>query len=82
MDVKTDCRYYKGYIPCKPHKKEGVHCDNCKYYDPIKQRFLIIKLAAIGDVIRTTPLLHKLKKEFPNAEINWLTYSPAILPSG
>lgn len=84
--IKTDCRYFRGDIPCKPHKKFGVHCfDNngkvCQKYDKTKEKILIIKLGAIGDVIRTTPILHKLKKIKPKAEIWWLTYSPEIVPS-
>jgi len=34
---------------------------------------LIIKLAAVGDVLRTTPLLEGLKAEYPSSFITWLT---------
>lgn len=78
----SDCKYFRGYIPCKYHKDEDVHCETCKHYKPLSKIILIIKLGAIGDVIRTTPLLHKIRKEHPDAAIWWLTYSPAILPSG
>ncbi|RJQ27647.1 glycosyltransferase family 9 protein [Candidatus Parcubacteria bacterium] len=78
--VRNDCRYFKGDIPCEPNKREGSICNNCTYYKAIEERILIIKLGAIGDVIRTTPLLRILKKEKPNAEINWLTYTPEIIP--
>lgn len=81
MIIKTDCKYYKGYIPCIYHKKYCVHCENCKYYSLIKNRILIIKLGAIGDVIRTTPLLRKLRREIEHLEIIWLTYSTSVLPS-
>jgi len=40
-------------------------------------RILIIKLSALGDVIHTIPVLHKLRRRYPNARIDWLT-SPAI----
>lgn len=80
MEVKTDCRHYRGYIPCKPHKLHGVHCAECDYYDPVREKFLIIKLGALGDVIRTTPLLRKIKSLHPQAEIWWLTHSPEFLP--
>lgn len=80
MKVETRCRYFKGDVPCKPHKQHGVHCDECKYKDLTKQDLLIIKLGAIGDVIRTTPILHRLKREFPDAKIWWLTRTPEILP--
>ena len=81
MIVKEDCRYFKGYMPCKPHKEKGVHCEGCSYYSKTDFRILLIKLGAIGDVIRTTPLLHRLKKEYPNSEIYWLTYFPEVVPS-
>jgi len=77
----SDCKFFRGDIPCKPHKNEGVHCESCSHYTPLSSRILIIKLGAIGDVIRTTPLLHKIRKDFPKAEIWWLTYSPDVVPN-
>src|SRR5947209_6816664 len=79
--IHQDCRYFRGDIPCKPNKEYGVHCDGCEYYDPIEENILIIKLAAAGDVLRTTPILHKLKSDFPKARIWWLTLSPELVPS-
>src|SRR5512143_3100671 len=81
MELKPDCRHFLGHIPCRPHKKEGVHCGDCPHYDPANFNILIIKLGAIGDVIRTTPLLHRLKIEHPRAFITWLTLTPEVLPS-
>jgi heptosyltransferase-2 len=49
-------------------------------YAPVTSRVLIIKLGAIGDVIRTTPLLRRLRAERPGCYITWLTHTPAILP--
>jgi len=80
--IKTDCRYFRGDIPCAPHKNHSVHCSDCKYYDKTDEIILIIKLGAIGDVIRTTPLLRKLKSVKSAAKIYWLTYTPEILPKG
>jgi ADP-heptose:LPS heptosyltransferase len=81
MILHYDCRYFRGDVPCRPHKQTGVHCDGCTHYDRVTSQILVIKLGAIGDVIRTTPLLHRLKKEFPGAKIWWLTHTPEILPS-
>lgn len=81
IKVNTDCRYFKGDLPCKPHKLEGIHCENCGHYAPLNERILIIKLGAIGDVIRTTPLLRALQMKHSEAQITWLTYSPDILPA-
>jgi heptosyltransferase-2 len=39
---------------------------------------LIIKLGALGDVLRTTPLLRGLREQWPEGEITWLT-SPAAM---
>lgn len=86
IPLKTDCRFFRGDIPCKPHKLSGIHCvdksgKTCPHYEPVTSQILIIKLGAIGDVIRTTPLLHKLKATYPSAKIWWLTLTPEILPS-
>ena len=80
MQIRNNCLHFRGEIPCKPHKENAVHCENCEYFSPLEKRILIIKLGAAGDVIRTTPILHKLRSEFPNAEITWLTDSPIFVP--
>ncbi len=84
MEIKhnRDCRKFRGDIPCKPHKEHDVHCSDCKYYEPTDGIVLIIKFGAIGDVIRTTPLLKRFKEVMPSKEIWWITQYPDILPSG
>ncbi len=78
--VHSNCRHFRGDIPCVPNKREGVVCDGCPYYDPVKENILIIKLGAAGDVLRTTPLLHVLKTDHPHARIWWLTQTPELVP--
>jgi len=80
VPVLTDCRHFKGEMPCAPHKTSAVHCGDCPHYDPLHERILIIKLGAIGDVIRTTPLLRVIKEKYPKSQISWLTRFPEILP--
>ncbi|MGE5316235.1 MAG: glycosyltransferase family 9 protein [Acidobacteriota bacterium] len=82
MIIHTDCKYFKGSIPCRPHKEKGVHCDGCPDYAPISERILIIKLGAAGDVIRTTPLLRRIHELMPGAHITWLTDFPDLVPRG
>ncbi|MCD6364185.1 MAG: glycosyltransferase family 9 protein [Synergistetes bacterium] len=82
MIVKTDCRFYRGDVPCKFHKEEGVHCENCRYYVPVGRKYLIVKLGAAGDVLRTTPILRAIRKDDSEAEITWVTYYPELVPSG
>jgi heptosyltransferase-2 len=77
---KADCRHFRGDVPCEPHKREGVHCADCPHYDPVDSRILIIKLGAIGDVIRTTPILHRLRRDFPRSHVTWLTDFPEVVP--
>ena len=118
-DVKYDCSYFEGHIPCKPNKKFDVQCDNCSHYEKnsssiisldsnellLKEiynlsnfnkketiskevfnittkatRILFIKLGAIGDVIRTTPLIEKYKKEYGKCHFSWITHSPQVVP--
>jgi len=47
---------------------------------PSRKNILIIKLGAAGDVLRTTPLLHKIKADHPQARIWWLTQTPELVP--
>ena len=117
-DVKYDCSYFEGHIPCTPNKKFDVQCDNCSHYNqdkslilhldkqdlllqeiykisnfskqervdtlPIvandRKKILFIKLGAIGDVIRTTPLLERYRKEYGDCHFSWLTYTPQVVP--
>lgn len=79
-NIKYNCHHFLGHIPCKPNKSNDVDCDNCKFYSPIGKRIFIIKLGAMGDVIRTTPLVVKYKEMYPDAQITWLTLSPDVLP--
>jgi heptosyltransferase-2 len=79
--LKFDCKYFKGHIPCKPNKVGNNECATCNEYLPISKRILIIKLGAIGDVIRTTPLIVKYRALYPGCHISWVTQSPDILPA-
>ena len=49
MQIKNDCKNFRGDIPCTPHKLKGVHCDDCSYYEKLSNKILIIKLGAAGD---------------------------------
>jgi ADP-heptose:LPS heptosyltransferase len=79
--LKFDCRYFRGHIPCKPNKTGNKVCDSCDEYTPVSKRILIIKLGAIGDVIRTTPLVVRYRKMYPGCHITWITQSPDVLPA-
>jgi heptosyltransferase-2 len=69
MIVQSDCRHYTGYRPCG--RRED--CTACPDYAPWAGQILIVKLAAVGDVVRTTTILPGLQKHFPDCCITWLT---------
>lgn len=78
--IKFDCKYFNATIPCQPNKIDNSECHNCNHYIAIKKKILIIKLGAMGDVIRSTPLVKKFKDLYSNCEISWLTQYPDVLP--
>src|SRR5208337_5036942 len=80
-ELKFDCMHFRGHIPCMPNKLRNKVCNHCDEYIPISKRILIIKLGAIGDVIRTTPLIVKYRQLFPGCHITWVTHSPEVLPA-
>jgi len=79
-DVKFDCKYFRTAIPCLPNKQTGVVCPTCNVYEPKGKTILIIKLGALGDVIRTTPLIAYYRNLYPQVHFTWLTLSPDVLP--
>ena len=78
MKLKSDCRHFPGDRPCKFHKEKGTSCSDCLHYAPIDHKILIIKLGAMGDVLRTTAILSPLKKKFPNSTVTWVTLTPSL----
>lgn len=69
-----DCRYFLGDRPCRFKRI----CAGCPEYSPMEKRILIVKLAAIGDVLRTTPLLAGLKRAYPRSYITWVVDKEAL----
>jgi len=41
------------------------------------EKILLIKLSAVGDVVHTIPVLNKLRRRYPTAQLDWLV-TPAI----
>ena len=39
-------------------------------------KILLIKLSAVGDVVHTIPVLNKLRRRYPAAQIDWLVTTP------
>ena len=71
-EIAYDCKFFVGDRPCLWHKATGVLC-TCEHYQKVEERILIIKLDAIGDVLRTTAILPALAEAHPQASITWIT---------
>lgn len=41
-------------------------------------KIALIKLSALGDVVRTLPLAEAIKKKYPNCELTWITNPSAV----
>ncbi|MBN2055619.1 glycosyltransferase family 9 protein [bacterium] len=67
--VNVDCRYYIGEKPCKYKRL----CAGCSDYSPMGTRILIVKFGAMGDALRTTPILTGLRRTYQPLHITWLT---------
>jgi len=68
LEIAVDCRHYLGDRPCKA----GQRC-RCQHYDRMDMRILIIKVGALGDVVRTACLLPTLKRMYPKSQITWVS---------
>lgn len=75
---KSDCRHFVGDRPCTFHKVSGITCGSCTHYDPAGTRILIVKLGAMGDVLRTTSLLPTLGGLYERPRVTWLTLRESL----
>ena len=94
-DIKFNCRLYNGYKPCihgnecagcpyydpleLPTNFTPVPSPQPVVYPADANSILIIKTGAMGDVLRTTTLLHGIKRRFPKARVTWVT-APECVP--
>jgi ADP-heptose:LPS heptosyltransferase len=76
-EIAWDCRFFLGDRPCVWHKRTAVLC-TCDHYDPIEERILIVKLDAMGDVLRSTALLPPLAEVHPRGSITWITRKESV----
>jgi ADP-heptose:LPS heptosyltransferase len=74
----VDCRLYRGSAPCEPHKRDGRPCEGCDLYDPIVDEVLIVKLGAMGDVLRTTALLPDIIAAHERPAITWVAHAESL----
>jgi heptosyltransferase-2 len=76
-EIAWDCKFFLGDRPCIWHKRTGVLC-TCDRYEKIEERLLIVKLDAMGDVLRSTALLPPIAEAHPGAAITWITRKESV----
>lgn len=76
--IAVDCRLFDPQRPCLPHKERGQLCQGCPDYAPATKRVVIIKLGALGDVLRTTSLLAPLEAAHGPMAVSWITHLDAM----
>lgn len=68
FEAKLDCRHYLGDRPCR-----FDCCGTCDHYEPMGFRVLVIKTAAIGDVVRTAGILPAIHRQWTPAHVTWIS---------
>jgi heptosyltransferase-2 len=76
-EIAWDCKFFLGDRPCIWHKRTGVLC-TCDQYEQVNERLLIVKLDAMGDVLRSTALLPPLAEVHPRGAITWITRKESV----
>lgn len=72
---RYDCRHFTGYKPCP----WDCECDGCPHYEPMGPRVLVARVHQLGNIVKSTPVLHALRKRFDEPWIEWLA-GPAAVP--
>lgn len=71
---KTDCRHFEGDRPCVFRRE----CPGCPEYSPMGRRVLVLKIGALGDVLRTTPILRPLTASDEPVHVTWVTGAASV----
>ncbi|MGH2575748.1 MAG: glycosyltransferase family 9 protein [Ignavibacteria bacterium] len=68
-----NCQYYEKDFNITGEFPEIKNISSASETDSELKTIVIIKLDAVGDVLRTTSILPSLKKKYPNSFITWVT---------
>lgn len=71
------CRYFCASGPCDANRVRGAECPTCGEVSEFTERVLIIKLGALGDVVRTASILPHVVERHDKPRITWLTAAGA-----
>jgi heptosyltransferase-2 len=72
-EFATHCRHFSGYKPCG---RSEICSVDCKAFETVGARVLLVHLGALGAVVRSTSLLPAIRRKYPRAHITWVTDRP------
>jgi len=70
---KYDCRLFSGYRPCA----YDCECEGCEHYVPKGARVLVLRVTQLGNIVKSTPILHALRRRYDDPWITWVCSSVA-----
>src|SRR5271157_3123807 len=66
---------YASRLSATPRTTPRAGCSNLSARRRMaEQRFLVVRLGALGDIVHTFPAVAGLRETFPHAEIIWITH--------
>lgn len=71
QQLRADCVHFTGYRPC--HR--GCECPGCPDFAAVGPNVLVLKLYQLGNIVKSTPVLHALRKRHPDCRITWMASS-------
>ncbi|MAG10935.1 hypothetical protein CMI44_01320 [Candidatus Pacearchaeota archaeon] len=76
----SNCRFFNEKYACDTLASEGYEsCEECKFAAPYSKKILILKFGAMGDVLRTTPILTALRKKHgEDILVYWMTAQDSV----
>ena len=73
----SKCRFFNSEYACDTLAGENYSsCEECRFASLYSKKILIIKLDGAGDVLRTTPILHAIKKKYGDGILIYWMASP------
>ncbi|MBI5865075.1 MAG: glycosyltransferase family 9 protein [Planctomycetes bacterium] len=70
--LAVNCRHFRGDRPCSAGH-QGYCPTECADFAEMGKRVLVIKMAALGDVIRTAAILPALRRQLGVCHVTWVS---------
>ncbi|MGI5819959.1 MAG: glycosyltransferase family 9 protein [Armatimonadota bacterium] len=65
---RYDCRLFNGYKPCRYDSE----CKSCEHYAPKGARVLVLRVTQLGNIVKSTPILHALHRRYDDPWVTWV----------